>query len=68
MVLTKTVPAEKLEAGDVGSVVHVYPDGSAYEVEFTTLDRRTAAVVTVEASGVRPVTDRDPDRRRAFRQ
>ena len=55
VVLTKTVPTEKLEAGDVGSVVHVYRDGLAYEVEFTTLNGRTAAIVTVEASGVRPV-------------
>ena len=56
VVLTKTVPAEQLEAGDVGTVVHVYRDGLAYEVEFTTLDGRTAAVVTVEASDVRPVS------------
>ena len=56
VVLTKTVPTEKLEAGDVGTVVHVYRDGLAYEVEFTTLDGRTAAVVTVELSDVRPVS------------
>ena len=56
VVLTKTVPTEKLEAGDVGTVVHVYGDGLAYEVEFTTLDGRTAAVVTVELSDVRPVS------------
>ena len=42
-------------AGDVGTVVHVYPDGAAYEVEFFTPDGDTVAVVTVEASGVRPV-------------
>ena len=46
----------RLKAGDVGTIVHVYPDGLAYEVEFTTLDGRTAAVVTVEASDVRPVS------------
>ncbi len=55
MLLTKSVPNEGLEAGDVGTVVHVYADGLAYEVEFTTLDGRTAAVVTVQASDVRPV-------------
>ena len=49
------VPAEGLEAGDVGTVVHVYRDGLAYEVEFTTLDGKTAAVVTLEAAQVRPV-------------
>jgi hypothetical protein len=30
--------------GDVGTVVHVYADGKAFEVEFTTLDGKTAAV------------------------
>ena len=52
IVLTTSVPAEGLEAGDVGTVVHVYKDDQAYEVEFVTLDGHTAAVVTLEASQV----------------
>lgn len=56
IVLTKPVAAEGLERGDVGTVVHVYPDGKAFEVEFTTLDGSTAVVATVEAAAVRPVT------------
>jgi hypothetical protein len=59
VVLTKPVPQELLEAGDVGTVVHVYGDRKAFEVEFTTLDGRTAVVVTVEASQVRPVGRRE---------
>ena len=59
VVLTTAVASEGLEAGDVGTVVHVYRDGLAYEVEFTTLDGRTAAVVTVERSDVRPVGPRE---------
>jgi hypothetical protein len=59
VVLSTPVPAEGLEAGDVGTVVHVYRDGLAYEVEFTTLDGRTAAVVTVEAAQIRPVGRRE---------
>ncbi len=59
VVLTVAVPAEGLEAGDVGTVVHVYRDGLAYEVEFTTLEGDTAAVVTVEARQVRPVHKRE---------
>jgi len=39
----------------VGTVVHVYPDGKAFEVEFTTLDGKTAAVA-LEAVAVRLVT------------
>ena len=59
IVLNVAVPAEGLEAGDVGTVVHVYRDGLAYEVEFTTLDGKTAAVVTLEAVQVRPVGKRE---------
>ena len=59
VVLKAAVPTEGLEAGDVGTVVHVYKDGLAYEVEFTTLDGKTAAVVTVEAAQARPVGKRE---------
>jgi hypothetical protein len=59
VVLTRPVLEEGLEAGDVGMVVHVYRDGLAYEVEFTTLDGRTAAVVTVDAPDVRPISRRE---------
>ena len=59
VVLKSDLPAEGLKAGDVGSVVHIYRDGLAYEVEFTTLEGKTAAVVTLEASQVRPVGKRE---------
>src|SRR5262249_889317 len=59
IVLKTSVPEEGLEAGDVGTVVHVYRDGQAYEVEFVALDGHTAAVVTLEASEVRPVSHRE---------
>lgn len=53
VVLTESVLSEGLEEGDVGTVVHVYKDGEAYEVEFLTLDGCTAAVATLESSQVR---------------
>jgi hypothetical protein len=59
VVLTTAVPDHGLEPGDVGTVVHVYKDGEAYEVEFVTLDGHTAAVVTIEASQLRPVSKRE---------
>ena len=59
IVLTTAIPTEGVEPGDVGTVVHVYRDGQAYEVEFLALDGHTAAVVTVEVSQVRPVTPRE---------
>jgi hypothetical protein len=59
IVLTEAIPDEGLEPGDVGTVVHVYADGKAYEVEFMALDGHTRAVVTLEANQVRPVSRRD---------
>ena len=59
VVLTAPVPAKGFEAGDVGTVVHVYRDGQAFEVEFITLEGKTAAVVTLEAHQVRPVGKRE---------
>ena len=59
VVLTTPLPSEGLEVGDVGTVVHVYKDGEAYEVEFVALDGHTAAVATLEASQVRPVSRHD---------
>lgn len=58
-VLTAPFPKEGLLPGDVGTIVHVYADGKAYELEFVALDGRTAAVITVEASQVRPVSSRE---------
>ena len=59
VVLTAGLPSEGLEAGDVGTVVHVHKGGAAYEVEFVTLAGRTIAVATVEAGNLRPVGKRD---------
>ncbi len=59
VVLQTPVAGECLEPGDVGTVVHVYSDNVAYEVEFTSLDGHTAAVVTLEAHQVRPVSRSD---------
>jgi hypothetical protein len=56
VVLTVPLPKYRLEPGDVGTVVHLYEDGKGYEIEFFTLDGKTAAVVTVEATDIRPVT------------
>ena len=66
VVLTAPVPTEGLEVGDVGTVVHVYSDGKAFEVEFTTLDGMPAAVATVEAFAVRPVTSYEITHSRAL--
>lgn len=66
VVLTERLARHGLEAGDVGTVVHVYGDGQAYEVEFFALDGHTACVVTVEAAHVRPVSRSDITHARAM--
>ena len=59
VVLAADLPAEDLIVGDVGTVVLIYREGQAYEVEFMTLEGKTVAVVTLEASQVRPVGQRE---------
>ena len=59
VVLTTNVPDEGLEAGDVGTVVHIHRGGEGYEVEFMTLPGETVAIVTLLAGQVRPLNRRD---------
>lgn len=58
-ILLTDLPADGLLRGDVGTIVHRYNDGEAFEVEFFTLSGRTIAVATVEATALRPVSDHD---------
>jgi len=53
------LPAERLAAGDIGTVVHIHRDGEGYEVEFMTLDGQTVAVSTLLAGQVRPIAQRE---------
>ena len=59
IVLTQDLPDDGLQAGDVGTVVHVHGDAAAYEVEFITLTGETVAVATVLPFQLRPVGQRD---------
>jgi Domain of unknown function (DUF4926) len=59
VVLTSDIPDEGLQAGDVGTVVHIHRDDAAYEVEFLTLTGQTVAVATVLSSQLRPISRRD---------
>ena len=65
VVLTGPRPEEGLEAGDVGTVVHVHRDGEAFEVEFATLTGQTVAVTTVLANQLRPISRGGYDSREA---
>lgn len=57
--LTHALPECGLVAGDVGAVVHRYPNGAAFEVEFVTAAGETVAVVTLTPSDVRPLLGRE---------
>ena len=59
VVLTKNLPEEGLEAGDIGTVVHIHKGGEGYEVEFMTLTGDTVAVVTLLPTQLRPLNRRD---------
>ena len=59
VVLADDLPEYGLTHGDVGVVVHVYSDGTAYEVEFVTGEGATVAVVTLQQEAVRPMKQRE---------
>ena len=56
VVLTCPLPALGLEPGDIGVVVYVHAAGTAYVVEFMSLDGRTIGVQTLDASQLRQVS------------
>ena len=58
VVLTEDLPDHGLKAGDLGTVVLVH-GLAGYEVEFTTLDGETLAVVSVFPHQARPVARRE---------
>lgn len=55
VVLDCDPPHEKLNRGDVGTIVHVYKGGRGYEVEFVDGGGQTVALITVGADDVRPI-------------
>ncbi len=67
VVLKKGIPEEGLKTGDVGTVVHIYKKGEAFEVEFLTLHGETVAIATLNASQVRPVLKREITHARLLR-
>lgn len=58
IVLTADLPDGTFKTGDVGTVVEVYNDGEAYEIEFFALDNSTLGVKTVPENLIKPVSAR----------
>lgn len=59
VILTEDLPDGELVDGDSGTVIDIYDDGAAYEIEFFALSGDTIAVATVESKMVRPATKED---------
>ena len=59
VILTCDLPEHDLSAGDIGTVVLVHRGHKGYEVEFTSLDGETIAVVTLMANQVRPARGKE---------
>lgn len=57
--LTRDLPEHNLVIGDVGAIVHRYPNGTAFEVEFVTAAGETVAVVTLTSRDIRPLIGRE---------
>lgn len=59
VVLTHDVTEFGLKLGDIGAVVHCYPDGDAFEVEFVTAEGRTITVLTLTSEDIRLMRNRE---------
>lgn len=59
VVLTRDLKEHGLREGDVGAVVHRYPDGTTYEVEFVSAEGATVALLTLTGEDIRPVGGRE---------
>jgi len=55
VVLTEDLPDKGLRKGDLGTVVMVYNNNAAYEVEFVTLDGETVSVATLTPAQIREI-------------
>ena len=62
VVLTDDIEEHGLEPGDVGTVVHSYSDGTAFEVEFVTAEGMTVALLTLTHGDIRLIGKRDGKR------
>ena len=59
VVLAHDIEEHGLEPGDVGTVVHSYSDGTAFEVEFVTAEGKTVAVLTLTHTDIRLIGKRE---------
>ncbi len=65
IVLNKDIKEYDLKKGDIGSVVHIYKDKEALEVEFAT-EGKTVAVLTLNTTDIRKLTKNEIFHVRSF--
>ncbi len=59
VVLTHDINEYDLKQGDVGTVVHLYNDGEAFEVEFVTAEGKTVALLTLAHTDIRRIGNKE---------
>jgi hypothetical protein len=59
VVLKHDIKEHELTEGDIGTVVHCYGSGNAYEVEFVTAEGKTIAVITLTTDDIRLMKDKE---------
>ena len=57
--LTRDISEEGLRRGAIGTIVHVYPNGAAYEVEFDRIEGKSVPLATLAPGDIRLATDRE---------
>jgi hypothetical protein len=57
--LVRDLPDHHLEAGDVGTIVHVHDSAGPFEVEFVRADGWTVALVRLESADIRALDSMD---------
>ncbi len=55
VVLIHAIKEKGLTRGDIGTIVHLYEENKAYEVEFVTAEGKTIAVLTLTSRDIRPM-------------
>ncbi len=59
VVLRRDIQEFGLKQGDIGTVVHCYADGAAFEVEFVTAEGKTVALLTLKQTDIRPMSSKE---------
>lgn len=66
VVLNKDLKEYKLKKGDLGTIVHLYGDNEAMEVEFIAASGKTIALLTLTPKDVRPMAKNEILHARGF--